>query len=132
MLTRTLETIEKDPSMGVSEGVPFLCILDFLEIISDLVLAIPACAAAIHRFNSQSCKSPRASKVIQSMQHAMHGSSPPTRNFVSYILHCLLPQNVNFVTMKARSYLLIKVVDIFISQICIKYRFKDDAPQRFV
>ena len=87
------ETAEKDPSTtGVSEGLSFLCVLNFLEITSDLVLAIPACAAAIHRYNPQNSKSSRASKVIQSMQHAMHGCSPPSRNFVNYVLHCLLPQ----------------------------------------
>ena len=92
LLTRMLESTEKDPTLGLSDGLPFLCILDLLEIISDLVLAIPACAAAIHRYNPQSGKSSRAVKEIQGMQHALHGCSPPPQNFVSYILHRFLPQ----------------------------------------
>jgi hypothetical protein len=92
LLTRMLESAEKDPNLGVSDDLPFLCILDFLEIISDLVLAIPACAATIHKYNPQTRKSPRAAKVIQGMQHAIHGCSSPPQNFVSYILHRFLPQ----------------------------------------
>ena len=87
-----LESAENDPNLGVSDNLPFLCILDFLEIISDLVLAIPACAAAIHKYNPQTRKSPRAAKVIQGMQHAIHGCSSPPQNFVNYILHRFLPQ----------------------------------------
>ena len=44
-----IESTEKDPNLGVSDNLPFLCILDLFEIISDLVLAIPACADGIEQ-----------------------------------------------------------------------------------
>ncbi|KAL7543885.1 hypothetical protein ACHAXR_013277 [Thalassiosira sp. AJA248-18] len=62
---------------------PFLTTLDYLGILSDLVLAIPACGAAIHRFK------PPKDMIIH---NAITGCPDPPQTAVSYLLHKLLPQ----------------------------------------
>ncbi len=52
-----------------------------MDTLSDLVLAIPACGAAIHRF-----------KPTAAFHNAISGCPDPPQTAVSYILHKLLPQ----------------------------------------
>ena len=63
---------------------PFLTTLDYLDTLSDLVLAVPACGAAIHRYK------PQAS--LKEFGHAVCGCPTPPQNAVSFILHRILPQ----------------------------------------
>jgi len=60
---------------------PFLAIPDQLDILSDLVLAIPACAAAIHRF-----------KPPTRILNAISSCTEPPQTAVSFLLHCFIPQ----------------------------------------
>lgn len=65
------------------EKQPFLSTVDYLDILSDLVLAIPACGAAIHRY--------KPSKNDH-FHHALSGCADPAQNTVSFLLHKLIPQ----------------------------------------
>jgi len=71
----------------------FLSVGDCLDVLSDMVLAVPACAAVIHRYRDN-CKS------MQNIQHALNGNPPPSPTAVSYLLHVLLPQNRSEVESK--------------------------------
>lgn len=62
---------------------PYLSTIDYLGTLSDLVLAIPACGAAVHRF--------KLAKGFV-IHNAISGSPDPPQTAVSYLLHKLLPQ----------------------------------------
>ena len=68
----------------------FLWTANILEILADLVLAMPACATAIHKFKP-SRKS--RSSAFSSMNNALQGCPSPPRTFVSFLLHGLLSQD---------------------------------------
>jgi len=72
--------------------LPFLCIVEYLEIIADLVLVIPVCAAAIHRYHPSSGKDSTPNVEIDCLRHALSGCPNPPKNIVSYLLHNLIPQ----------------------------------------
>ena len=81
-----LNEIMRYPHGGESSVEPFLSTVDYLDTISDLVLAIPAIGAAIHRY-----------KPTKEFQNAISGCPDPPQTAVSYILHTLLPQpRLNF------------------------------------
>uniref|UniRef100_A0A7S4S0Y2 HECT-type E3 ubiquitin transferase n=1 Tax=Ditylum brightwellii TaxID=49249 RepID=A0A7S4S0Y2_9STRA len=61
----------------------FLWTVDHLEILADLVLAVPACAAAIHRYRPPTAKT--GTKEVS-------GSATHPNTAVSFLLHRLLPQ----------------------------------------
>jgi len=68
----------------------FLWTANILEILSDLVLSIPACATAIHKYK------PRKNREssFASLNNALQGCCPnPPRTFVSFLLHGLLAQD---------------------------------------
>lgn len=72
------------PEDNVAESSkPFLSTLDNLCTLSDLVLAIPACGAAIHRF-----KPAKDFKI----HNVISGCLDPPQTAISYLLHKLLPQ----------------------------------------
>ena len=72
----------------------FLWTSNTLEILADLVLAVPACAAAIHKFRPSRGKirSGRSASVGH-INHALLGCPNPPKTFVSFLLHSLLPQD---------------------------------------
>jgi hypothetical protein len=76
------------------ESNSFLWLADALEIMADLVLAVPTCAAAIHRYRF-SCTKERSAKGNASVEvfHALGGCPNPPQTFVNFILHLLLPQD---------------------------------------
>ena len=76
-----LKEIMRYPHDGESSVEPFLSTVDYLDTISDLVLAIPAIGAAIHRY-----------KPTKEFHNAISGCPEPPQTAVSYILHTLLPQ----------------------------------------
>jgi len=69
----------------------FLRVVDCLEVLADLVLAVPACAAAIHRYRPSSSNS-IVRNAINNQQHALNGCPSPPTTAVSYLLHNVLPQ----------------------------------------
>ena len=76
-----LKEIMHRPDSSVSSDNTFLSTLDYMDTLSDLVLAIPACGAAIHKF-----------KPTAAFHNAISGCPDPPQTAVSYILHKLLPQ----------------------------------------
>ena len=78
LLSKTLSNA--DSSGGES---PFLSTLDSVGILSELVLSIPACGAAVHRF--------KPAKGF-TVQNAISGCPDPPQTAVSFFLHKLLPQ----------------------------------------
>jgi hypothetical protein len=72
----------------------FLWTANALEILADLVLAIPACATAIHKFRPPRGKerSMRHS-LLAHPHHALKGCASPPKTFVSFLLHSLLAQD---------------------------------------
>jgi len=71
-------------SSTADEKRPFLSTLDYLDTLSDLVLAVPACGAAIHRY--------KPTGSFTKFHHAISGCPDPPQTAVSFILHKLLPQ----------------------------------------
>jgi E3 ubiquitin-protein ligase HUWE1 len=68
----------------------FLWIGSLLEITGDLILAVPACASAVHNYR------PRRNKdksMRSQLQHALSGCANPPKSFVSFLLHSILPQD---------------------------------------
>lgn len=71
----------------------FLGGASLLEILADLVLAVPACASAVHNYRSHRVrdKGKKSSPLLHPV-HAIPGSSLPPKTFISFLLHSLLPQ----------------------------------------
>jgi len=61
---------------------PFLCTFEYLEIIGDLVLAVPVSAAAVHGY--------QLSNDSISIRHALQGYQAPHQNIVNFLLHDIL------------------------------------------
>ncbi|KAL9185952.1 hypothetical protein ACHAXT_003729 [Thalassiosira profunda] len=80
LLKETVRSAEAPP--GSKD--PYSTTLDYLGTLSDLVLAIPACGAAVHRFRMPA-------KDI-TVHNAVLGCPDPPQTAVSYLLHKLLPQ----------------------------------------
>jgi len=68
----------------------FLWTANILEVLADLVLAMPACATAIHKFKPS--RKSRASS-FSCLNNALQGCPSPPRTFVSFLLHGLLSQD---------------------------------------
>jgi E3 ubiquitin-protein ligase HUWE1 len=68
----------------------FLWAADTLDVLADLVLAIPACATAIHKFKAS--RKIRVS-MFSHLSNALYGCPSPPRTFVSFLLHGLLSQD---------------------------------------
>eukprot|EP00804_Cyclotella_cryptica_P030429 CCRYP_008520-RB/>CCRYP_008520-RB protein AED:0.03 eAED:0.03 QI:213/1/1/1/1/1/14/495/4469 len=81
LLTGALRVPLNDTPLDANR--PFLLTHDYLDILSDLVLAIPSCGAAVHRF-----KLPGE----LSIHHALSGCPDPPQTAVSFLLHRLVTQ----------------------------------------
>lgn len=79
LLSKVLQTSIEDAQAHSQR--PFLMLYDFLDILSDLILAIPSCGAAIHRY-----KPP----PTFSINHAISGCRNPPQTAVSYLIHKLV------------------------------------------
>lgn len=75
------------PDLGFKSS--FLWTAEILGILSDLVLAIPACATAIHKFRSNKPKTNRILNGI-GIQHALHDCPAPPKTFVGFLLHYMV------------------------------------------
>lgn len=78
----------------VSDADLFLGSGSLLEILADLVLAVPACASAVHNYRSHRVrdKGKKSNPLIHPI-HAIPDSPAPPKTFISFLLHCLLPQD---------------------------------------
>lgn len=79
LLSRIL--VESGEGSHLSPKRPFLLKQDYLDILSDLILAIPSCGAAVHRY-----KLPTDMRV----HHALAGCPDPPQTAVSFLLHNLI------------------------------------------
>jgi hypothetical protein len=75
------------------ESSSFLWLADVLEIMANLVLAVPACAAAIHRYRTSTNKLSGGENTTINVSHALSGCPSPPRTFVNFLLHSILPQD---------------------------------------
>jgi E3 ubiquitin-protein ligase HUWE1 len=72
----------------------FLWAGDLLEILADLILAVPACASSVHNYRPHKAKHRVYRNGLPgSFAHALSGLPSPARTFVSFLLHKLLPQD---------------------------------------
>ena len=97
LITNLIEYAEKElkphnENRGiVSEEKPqtFVGLVDLLDILADLILAVPACAAAIHRYRPPG--GTVAHKRLSNLRHALSGCASPPSTAVGYLLHYLVP-----------------------------------------
>lgn len=77
-----------------ADDTMFLWTGNLLEILADLVLAVPACASAVHNYRPHRSKD-KATRAATSalVHHALSGCPSPARTFVSFLLHSILPQD---------------------------------------
>lgn len=74
---------------------PFLVVDSLLEILTDLVLAIPSCASAVHNYRPNRARDRKARASLTSeMRHALTDCPLPPKTFVNFILHICLPQDL--------------------------------------
>lgn len=71
----------------------FLWTANLLEILADLVLAVPACALAVQKYRLPRGKTSQRKGIPDSINHALGGCTHPPKTFLSYLLHCILPQD---------------------------------------
>lgn len=70
----------------------FLWTASLLEILADLVLAVPACASAVQKFRLVRGKD-RSRTAETTVAHALAGCPSPSKTFMSFLLHTILPQD---------------------------------------
>jgi hypothetical protein len=100
VLNQMIKSAETSRKLGESKGesvallgtTGFLRLVDLLDILADLVLAVPACAAAIHRYKPQNTSNGKVRKGLTDIAHALCGCPAPPATAVSYLLHKVLPQ----------------------------------------
>lgn len=91
-----IHSIVASASADASENAveSFLSTGNLLEILADLVLAVPACASAVH--NCRPYRSKDKSKRVSIGAHpklAISQHAPPPKTFVTFLLHSLLPHD---------------------------------------
>ena len=95
-LTKVADNENENWEIGSPEAISFLRACDYLEILADLVLAVPACAAAIHRYrpphNINLHNNKQQHNPLSNIRHALSGCPNPPPTAVSYLIHVLLPQ----------------------------------------
>jgi len=77
ILTEMIKSHQLQQKVSNIFEVPFFCTFEFLEILGDLLLAVPACAAAIYNYRLPN--------------HVVKGQDHP-RGALGYLLHVTLPQ----------------------------------------
>ncbi|CAB9503919.1 Probable E3 ubiquitin-protein ligase hulA [Seminavis robusta] len=80
-----------DKSDPFPDNKSFLWTASLLEILADLVLAVPACASAVQKFRLVRGKDRKGSDAATT--HALSGCPSPSKTFMSFLLHNILPQD---------------------------------------
>ena len=70
-----IKSYERHVKLSQAENIPFLCVFEYFEILSDLILLIPSCAPAL--YNNRT---------------ATLGKKNNNRSLIAYFLHTILPQ----------------------------------------
>jgi hypothetical protein len=73
--TELIKSYERHLKSSQAENVPFLCVFEYFEILSDLILLIPSCAPAVYNHRV-----------------AVLGKKNCQRSFLAYCLHTMLSQ----------------------------------------
>lgn len=73
--TELIKSYERHVKSSQAENVPFLCVFEYFEILSDLILLIPSCAHAVYNHRV-----------------AVPGKKNCHRSFLAYCLHTMLSQ----------------------------------------
>jgi E3 ubiquitin-protein ligase HUWE1 len=77
-----------------SEILDFLWTGDMLEVLADLILALPSCATALHNYRVHKSKEKwKKNAYLPNSVHALGGCSSPPKTFSTYLLHSMLPQD---------------------------------------
>ena len=72
----------------------FLWTGGLIEVLTDLVLSSPACASAVHNYRPHRSRDKEARNVLYSqLQHALPDCPNPSKSFVSFLLHSVLPHD---------------------------------------
>ncbi|GAX13555.1 E3 ubiquitin-protein ligase HUWE1 [Fistulifera solaris] len=80
--------VDESTLFSKNENTTFLWAADLLQILADLILAIPTCVSVVYNY-----KLNRSKKIAVQLVHALDGCLVPSKSFVSFILHKLLPQD---------------------------------------
>jgi E3 ubiquitin-protein ligase HUWE1 len=96
IINRILLSVRAEPATNeimdpFAEDTMFLWTGNLLEILADLVLAVPACASAVHNYRSHRSKDKAGRSAL--VHHALSGCPAPPKTFVSFLLHSILPQD---------------------------------------
>lgn len=70
-----IKSYERHVKSSQAENIPFLCVFEYFEILSDLILLIPSCAPALYNIRT-----------------AALGKKNNNRSLLAYFLHTILPQ----------------------------------------
>ena len=73
--------------------VAFLEQWELLGILSDLILAVPACASSVHNYRPHRNKDKRSPYKMTHLVHGLSGAPAPTKSFVNFLLHVVLAQD---------------------------------------
>lgn len=85
--------VAEDSTTTQFQSSSFFLLSDLLQILADLILALPACAAATHSFKTYRVKERLRKGLPAHFEHALKGSPHPPRTLISFILHFILPQD---------------------------------------
>lgn len=92
LITTILSSTRPESDLSTKEML--LSTGELLEVLADLILAHPSCASAVHTFRVKGKDRGNNSLLSIKIQHALHGCPAPSRSFVNFILHVLLPQDL--------------------------------------
>ena len=71
----------------------FLPAHELIDVLSDLVLAVPTCASTVHSYRNYRGKDKRRVSSTNQNEHALQGCPSPPRTFITYLLHQVLPHD---------------------------------------
>lgn len=84
---------EEEDGLSSQSPVAFLEQWELLGVLSDLILAVPACASSVHNYRPHRTKDKRYAYKMSHLVHALPVSPPPTKSFVNFLLHVVLAQD---------------------------------------
>ena len=94
LITAIIASSADEASLNSSTDIcSFLWLADLLEILADLILAVPACASAVHNYRPSRWKDKGKKGSAFNVSNAVVGSLAPPKTFISFALHSLLPRD---------------------------------------
>ena len=95
LVGQILSVIDQPNSYEGQDGQTgtFLEQWELLGILSDLILAVPACASSVHNYRPHRHRDKRTSIILTHLVHAVPGAPSPTKSFVNFLLHVVLAED---------------------------------------